>query len=124
MMKLYIDDDQPTPELKAQIAALLATHRAAADLVDKIATLRDQIAEFRMRAGELHAQLATLRAVRTAGELTQTLRTRLAEVSDRIQKATIEIVDTQEQLMLSRVKLQNQLADLKLGDTARASAKR
>ena len=123
MMKLYIDDDQPTPELKAQIEALLATHRAAADLLDKLATLRDQIAEFRMRSGELHAQLATLRSIRTAGELTQTLRTRLAEVSERIQKTTIEIVDTQEQLMLARVKLQNQLADLKLGDTARTAAK-
>jgi hypothetical protein len=67
-----------------------------------------------MRSGELHAQIAALRAVRTGGELMQTLRTRLAEVSDRIQKATIEIVDTQEQLMLARVKFQNQLADLRL----------
>ena len=124
MMKLYIDDDQPAPELKVQIAALLATHRGAADLVDKIATLRDQIAEYRMRSGELHAQLATLRPVRAAADLMQTLRNRLAEVSERIQKATIEIVDTQEQLMLTRVKLQNQLADLKLGDAARAVSKR
>jgi hypothetical protein len=114
LMKLYVADDQPTTELKGQITALLATHRGAADLLDKLATLRDQIAEYRMRSGELHAQIAALRAVRTGGELMQTLRTRLAEVSDRIQKATIEIVDTQEQLMLARVKFQNQLADLRL----------
>ena len=98
--------------------------RQTADLTDKIATLRDQLAEYRMRSGELHAQLVTLRAVKTGGELMQTLRSRLAEVSDRIQRATIEIVDTQEQLMLARVKLQNQLADLKLGDATRAAAKR
>jgi hypothetical protein len=114
LMKLYVADDQPSSELKTQITALLATHRGAADLLDKLATLRDQIAEYRMRSGELHAQIAALRAVRTGGELMQTLRTRLAEVSDRIQKATIEIVDTQERLMLARVKFQNQLADLKL----------
>ncbi|HEY0986106.1 MAG TPA: hypothetical protein VGD80_03605, partial [Kofleriaceae bacterium] len=114
LMKLYVADDQPTTELKGQITALLATHRGAADLLDKLATLRDQIGEYRMRSGELHAQIAALRAVRTGGELMQTLRTRLAEVSDRIQKATIEIVDTQEQLMLARVKFQNQLADLRL----------
>jgi hypothetical protein len=58
--------------------------------------------------------------VKTGGELMQTLRNRLAEVSDRIQKTTIDIVDTQEQLMLARVKFQNQLADLKLGDPAKA----
>jgi hypothetical protein len=49
----------------------------------------------------------------------QTLRNRLTEVSDRIQKATIEIVDVQEQLMLARVKFQNQLADLELGAATR-----
>jgi hypothetical protein len=124
LMKLYVADDQPSSELKTQIAALLATHRAAADLVDKIATLRDQLAEYRMRSGELRAQLATLRPVRAGGELMQTLRNRLAEVSDRIQKATIEIVETQEQLMLARVKFQNQLADLKLGDATRAPRRR
>jgi hypothetical protein len=124
MMTLYVQDDQPATELKGQIAALLATHRGAADLLDKIATLRDQLAEYRMRSGELHAQLVTLKAVKTGGELMQTLRSRLAEVSDRVQKTTIEIVDTQEQLMLTRVKLQNQLADLKLGDPTRAVSKR
>jgi hypothetical protein len=124
MMTLYVREDQPTTELKAQIAALLATHRGAADLLDKIATLRDELAEYRMRSGELHAQLVTLKAVKTGGELMQTLRNRLAEVSDRIQRATIEIVNTQEQLMLARVKLQNQLADLKLGDSTKAVSRR
>jgi hypothetical protein len=124
MMSLYISDDQAAPEIKGQIAALLATHRAAADLVDRIATLRDQLAEYRMRAGELHAQIATLRAVKTGGDLMQTLRNRLAEVSDRIQKATIEIVNTQEQLMLARVRFQNELADLRLGDATRSVSRR
>lgn len=124
MMELYVRDDQPDTELKRQIAALLATHQGAADLVDKIATLRDELAEYRARSGELHAQIVTLRAVRTGGDLMQTLRTRLAEVSDRIQKATIDIVETQERLMLARVKFQNQLADLKLGDATRALSKR
>ena len=33
-----------------------------------------------------------------------------------MQKTTIEIVDAQEQLMLARVKFQNQLAELRLTD--------
>ena len=39
-------------------------------------------------------------------------------MSDRVQKLTIQIVDAQEQLMLSRVKFQNQLAELHLADSS------
>jgi hypothetical protein len=124
MMKVYIDEPNASPELKAQIEALLVTQRGAADLVDKIETLRDQLGEYRSRAGELHAQLVTLKAVRTGGDLMTALRGKLAETSDRIQKATIALVDTQEQLMLARVKFQNQLAELHLTDTTAAVSKR
>jgi hypothetical protein len=116
MMKLYVDDPAASPQLKAQVAALLATHQGAGDLTDRIATLRDQLAEYRSRSGELHAQLVTLKAVKTGGELMASLRTRLSEMSDRVQKTTLEIVDAQEKLMLARVKFQNQLADLRLTD--------
>ena len=116
MMRVFIDEPGASPQLKAQIEAILTTHRGGADLIDKIETLRDQLGEYRARAGELHAQLVTLKAVRTGGELMASLRTKLAETSDRIQKTTIALVDAQEHLMLTRVKFQNQLADLRLTD--------
>ena len=122
MMKVYIEEPEASPQLKAQLAALLATHRGAADLADKIDTLREQLAEYRSRSGELHAQLVTLKAVRTSGELMATLRGKLAEMSERMQKTTIEVVETQEKLMLSRVKFQNQLAELKLTDATKPEA--
>jgi hypothetical protein len=120
MMKVFINEPDASPKLKEQITAMLATHRDAADMQDKIATLRDQLVEYRQRSGELHAQVVTLKAVKTGGELLQTLKTRLTEMADRIQKTTIEVVDTQEKLMLARVKFQNQLADLKLTDITKA----
>ena len=116
MLKVFIEEPGGSPQLEAQVKALLATHRAAADLVDKIDTLREQVGEYRARSQELHEQLVTLKAVRTGGELMVTLRSRLAEMSDRIQKSTIALVDAQEQLMLARVKFQNQIADLRIGD--------
>jgi hypothetical protein len=116
MMKLYVDDPEASPKLKAQIEALLAIHREAADLTDQIATLRDQAGEYRQRTGELHAQLVTLKAVRTARDLRGQLAQRLGEMNERSQKATLAIVDAQEKLMLARVKFQNQLADLRIID--------
>ncbi|MBL0213820.1 MAG: carboxypeptidase-like regulatory domain-containing protein [Myxococcales bacterium] len=123
MMRVFIDEPEASPQLKAQITALLATHRSAADLVDKIATVRDQLGEYRSRAGELHAQLVTLKAVRTGGDLMTQLRAKLNETSDQIQKLTISLVDTQEQLLLARVKFGNQLAELRVEDTTRISGR-
>ncbi len=123
-MKVFVNEPKASPALKHQIDGLLATHKSAADLQDRIRTLRDQLVEYRSRSGELHAQLVTLKAVRTSGDLMMTLRTKLTEMSDRTQKATISLVETQEKLMLTRVKFQNQLAELKLTDSIREVSKR
>jgi hypothetical protein len=120
MMKVFIDEPAASPDLKKQIAALLEINGHAADLTDKIATLRDQLAEYRTRANELHAQVVTLKAVRTGGTLVSELKAKLGETSDRIQRATLDIVDAQEQLMMTRVKFQNQLAELHLSDMTAA----
>ncbi|HTL38506.1 MAG TPA: hypothetical protein VL326_35495, partial [Kofleriaceae bacterium] len=119
-MKVFLDDPAATPEVRAQLGAILDTHRKAGDLVDKIQTLRDQLAEYRQRSAELHAQVLTLKLVKTSGGLMTELKNKLSETSERIQKTTIAIVDTQEELMLVKVKFQNQLAELHLTDvTAR-----
>jgi cell division septum initiation protein DivIVA len=118
MMKVFVQEPDASPQLRAQIEALLATHRAAADLIDRLETLRAQLAEYRSRSGELNAQLVTLKAVRTGGGLATALRSKLAEMSERTQKATLEIVEAQEQLMLARIRFQDQLADLRLTDAA------
>jgi hypothetical protein len=117
LMKVFIEEPDASPELKKQISALLETHHAAMDLEDKILTLRDELTEYRARAGELHAQLVTLKLVKTSGELMTSLKNRLAETSERMQKTTLAIVDTQEKLMLVRLKFGNQLADLHLTDS-------
>ena len=119
-MKVFLDDPAATPEVRTQLGAILDTHRKAGDLVDKIQTLRDQLGEYRQRSAELHAQIMTLKMVRTSGSLMAELKSKLADTSERMQKTTITIVDTQEELMLMKVKFQNQLAELHLTDvTAR-----
>jgi hypothetical protein len=123
MMKVFVEEPNASPKLKEQVEALFVTHHSAADIVDKIRTLREQLVDIQAREGELHSQIVTLRMVRAGGELMQTLRTKLAEMSDRAQKTTIAIVDAQEQLMLARVKFQNQLTELHLSDATAVSKK-
>lgn len=125
MMQLYVDDPASAPAIKAQLAAVLATHRGAADLVERIATLRDQLAEYRTRSGELQAQIVTLKLVKSGGDLLAALRQKQGEIASRIQRATIDLVDSQEKLMLARVRFQDQLAELQLADgTASKTSRR
>jgi uncharacterized coiled-coil DUF342 family protein len=79
-----------------------------------IGTMRDQMGEYRARMDELHAQIVTLRAVKTAGPLMASLEKKLQEVSDKLSKATIELVALQEKLMVARIKFQDGVADLTL----------
>lgn len=119
MLGVYVDDPDASPALKAQLQALLDTHKKGAELVEKIDGLREELAEYKAREGELHAQLVTLKMVKTGGDLMTSLRQKLVETSDAVQKTTLAIVDAQEQVMLTKVKFQNQLADLHLDDATR-----
>jgi hypothetical protein len=116
MMKMYVDSPIGTPALKAQLDNVLAIHKQLADLAEKSTSLRRQRDEYRERSDELHNQIVTLQLVKTGGELMTHLKDKMRDVSDRVQKATIGIVDAEEQMMLARVKLQDALAEMTLPD--------
>ena len=96
------------------------TERAAqlADLAEQSTSLRRQRDEYRERMDELHAQIVTLQAVKTGGELMSHLKDKMKDISERVQKTTIKLVDSEEQMMLSRVQFQDSLAELTLPDAA------
>ncbi|MBP6633796.1 MAG: hypothetical protein KBG28_31505 [Kofleriaceae bacterium] len=121
MMKVYVEAPEPTGELRAQLKELLGIHRDIVDGNDKIVSLRRRLADYRTRMDELHAQLVTLQAVKTGGDLMKHLRAKMKDISDRVQASTIEMVDTEEKVMLARVRFQDQLAELKLGDVTEAT---
>ena len=62
----------------------------------------------------VHAQLVTLKAVKTAGPLMGHLEKKLQEVSEKLSKATVDVVTLQEKQMLARVELQTGIAELSL----------
>ena len=100
--------------LKTAVTELLRLHKEMANTEQQIQSTRDSMAEYRARMDELHAQVVTLKVVRTAGPLMQNLEKKLSEVSDRLSKATIDLVALQEKLMVARIKFQDGVADLSL----------
>lgn len=100
--------------LKSSVTELLKLHKEMANTDQHIATTRDQMGEYRTRMDELHAQIVTLKLVKSAGPLMTSLEKKLQEVSDKLSKATIDLVALQEQLMVARIKFQDGIADLSL----------
>jgi outer membrane protein OmpA-like peptidoglycan-associated protein len=123
LVRVYLSSAAVEGPLKAQVEDLLRTQKDMGDYEQRIATLREQMGEYRQRMDELHAQVVTLKAVRTAGPLMASLEKKLQDMSDRLSKATIDVVGLEEKLMLERIKFQDAVADLTLEDSAKVAKK-
>ena len=117
---------QPLPEGKerfGQLKKLLAIHKQLIDLAQEQDSLRRRLGDYKERMDELHAQIVTLQAVKTGNDLMSHLKTKMRDISDRVQKTTIALVDQEEKIMLARVRFQDALAEMTLSDaTAPAPA--
>lgn len=102
------------PKLRAALDEILALYKEMADAEQKIATLGEQMNEYRKRVDELNVELVTLRRVKAAQDLSRNLAKKMQEVSDRLQKATIRAADLQDDLMTRRIRVEDKLAELTL----------
>ncbi|MGO8993048.1 MAG: DUF4139 domain-containing protein [Polyangiaceae bacterium] len=113
-VRVFLSQAAMRGPLKEQVEQLLRLNKDLADIDQRIGTTREQMTEYRARMDELHEQIFTLKAVRTAGPLMQSLEAKMQEISDRLSKATIEIVALQEKRMVARIHFQDGVADLSL----------
>jgi hypothetical protein len=121
MMKLYVQSAVGTPELKGQLEKVLNIHKQLIDLSEEQTSVHRRLDEYRERMDELHNQIFTLQAVKTGNDLMSHLKDKMKDISDRVQKATIQLVDFEEKIMLTRVQFQDAIAELTLPDVTQAS---
>lgn len=125
LIRAYVSTGVVDTRMKAAIESLLKLHREAADIEAQIGTVHEQMAEYRARMDELHAQIVTLKLVKTAGPLLVSLEKKMKEMSDRLSEATLKVVGLKEQQMVARVHFQDGVAELsfeKLETPAAAAA--
>ena len=67
-------------------------------------------------------QIFTLKAVKTAGPLMTHLEKKLQEISEKLSKATVDVVTLQEKQMVAKVAFQTGVGDLTLEDKNKATA--
>ncbi|MDI1480052.1 DUF4139 domain-containing protein [Polyangium sp. y55x31] len=124
MVRVHLSSAAAAGPLKESVTKLLELQKEMANLEQRITTSREQMAEYRQRLDELHAQIVTLKVVKSGGPLMQSLEKKMQEVSDRISKATIDLVALQEKLMLARIRFQDGVSELSLEkETAGSAAK-
>ncbi len=122
MMKVWVEAPEGSAELKDSLKKLLAIHKKLIDLTQEQQSLDRRLRDYRERMDELHAQIVTLQAVKTGGDLMTHLKSKMKDISERVQKATIGMVDAEEKIMLTRVEFQDALAELTLPDVTQNTA--
>jgi hypothetical protein len=116
MMRVYVEAPEGPPALKEQLKKLLGIHKGLVDLSEESTSLRRRLSDYKERMDELHAQIVTLQAVKTGNDLMSHLKSKMRDISDRVQKTTIAIVDQEQKIMLARISFQDALAELSLPD--------
>jgi hypothetical protein len=124
---LYLKTANSLPEdLKEKLGQVLSMHRELSELGERLTTIETQIDMYRARVDELNAQLVTLRKVPQAAELSRNLAKKMAEISDKLQKSTLDAASVEGQRLTRRVALEDRLAELTLEsrrETAVAASK-
>ncbi len=123
LVKVWIDSAKDAPDAVKGLKQVLQFHTDMAKATETIESLRERAEEYRNRLDELHAQLFSLKAVKTAGPLMTHLQQKMKEMSDKVSSGTLAIVAEQEKLLLAKVKFHDALAELTIEKTAVASAK-
>lgn len=112
---LYLKAAKNLPDdLKQKLGQVLTMHRELIELDEKLQTIATQIEMYRGRVDELNAQLVTLRKVPQAQELSRNLAKKMNEISDKLQKATLDSASVEGERLTRRVALEDRLAELTL----------
>jgi Domain of unknown function (DUF4139) len=112
LLRAYVEGADAEPELKATLTRVADAADEIGKLEEQLSTKREQQKEYRNRMNELHAQVVTLKTVKSSGHLLADLEKKLAEASDRVSKATSDVVELDEKIMLGRIRMEDALADL------------
>ena len=102
------------PELETKLTHIVERHRAMVELGERLATIQAQSNVYRERIEEINTQLVSLRRVTQANELSRHLAKKMEEISQRLQKATIDSADLEAKRLTERVAMEDQLAELTL----------
>jgi hypothetical protein len=122
LVKTYLATSAPAKgTLKGKVDDLGRIETDIAENDRRLSELQVRAAEHRQRIEELRAQIAIAHGAKTGGALVTSLQAKLKELGDKLAKATVDIAGLQEKQLLARIELQEDAAELSLGDVERGN---
>ena len=100
--------------IQADLAEVVRRHSSRANLQEKLLTLGEQMRVYRTRVDEINVQLVTLRKLPQGAKLRSHLASKMQEISEKLQAATMSLADMKAELMTQRIELQDKLAEIAL----------
>ncbi len=124
-LKLYLAaaSARLEPGTRAALEQVVELHRQMAALQEKRQTAELQSQTYRVRVDELNVQLVSLRRVAQAQTLSRNLAQKMDEISQRLQKLTLEVADIDGRILAQRITLEDRLAELTLEKSSALAAK-
>jgi chromosome segregation ATPase len=113
-VRVYLSADRTDGPLKRAIEELIKMQQELGNIEQRMLTTREQMQAYRTRMEELHAQVVSLRLVKSGGALMKNLEKKLADVSEKLSQATVDLAALEEKAMLVRVHFQDGVAELSL----------
>jgi len=113
-VRVYLSAEGTDGPLKRSIEELIKMQQELGNIEQRMLTTRDQMQAYRTRMEELHAQVVSLRLVKSGGALMKNLEKKLGDVSEKLSQATVDLAALEEKAMLVRVHFQDGIAELSL----------
>ncbi len=115
MIQVYVSGKSlNNKEFSDRMKSLVDEHRNIGSHQQSIQSIRSRLADYRVRMDELHIQIVSLKVVKSGGSLLKHLQSKMKDISERVQQSTISLVESQEQLMLAKIRFQDKIAELSL----------
>ena len=114
LVELYLQGKDIDQRFAEPLKKLLEIHQQMGNIAQKIELVRSRMEEYRTRTQELTDQILTLKGVPGGGALMAHLQAKLREMSQGVQNGTIEVVNLEQQMMVSRIQFQDGVSELRL----------
>ncbi|MFT5429877.1 MAG: hypothetical protein ACI9OJ_000550 [Myxococcota bacterium] len=121
LVRVFLQTPQTDKRFEEPMRGLLKMHAEMANIRQRIASQRERMEDYRARIDELHGQIVDLADVKAGGgKLMRHLKQKMVEISNRLQKSTIDVVELQQQLTLAKIRFQDGISELSLTRVAKA----
>lgn len=116
LLSRFLQKSAPKGTLAEKVRHLVQLHKDMVKNTEYIRSIERRLRDYRVRLDELHAQVLTLKMVKSRGELMKHLNKKMKQMSQYVQNSTIEIVERRNKQTFMRIAFLDAMSELDQGE--------